>query len=522
MVVLLLLLVAYVFNRGLALGVDQGTTDRLRFHAVPVALATLYHGFPHDYTSRTQLALTFQDKGPSIDSKIEFVRSMKGVDPNGEKYYWAADDRGMADYVIAAFKLFKPRETSLYKFYFLLLLTAVSAYIAAYYRSPTMLALAIFTVAGLGAFQPVLPLVDGQAFFALVKSDLRASPVGLFEPRILDILTMLSVLHIALFSVRTTRLTFVVVLALLVQIIIFFFCYHARSSLGWQLLAMFILAAVAVIRVIPALRQFPRLPIGTALIAFLPMITLLAGMGALSVYKHSAYDPRYFEDMGGRTFWHNALMGLGSSSRNAWEIYKLKHGEYKVGFDDRMIVEAVLHHVATEKKIALPPDWNSKFILESLGGHQQFDWKTYEIYARDLYWDIWSKHKQRVLALYLFKKPVDSIKTVARTIVNKRGSTLSETQIRKAAGLYFNPYDLPLFIFVLGAIALAYGGLTRCRDIWVAVAILGCASLIPSVAFYSAVLTQGGMFILICIALYLLLPPILQFGVRRYFAPVHQ
>lgn len=519
MVILLLLLVAYVFNRGLGLGLDQGSTDRIRFHAIPVAIASLYHGFPHDYTSRKQLALTFQDMGPSIDEKIEFVRTMPGVDPNGEKYYWAADDRGMADYVIAAFKLFGPRETSLYMFYFLLLIVALSAYIAAYYRSPAMLALAVFTVAGIGAFEPILPLVDEQAFLALVKADGRGSPVGLFEPRILDILTMLSVLHIVLFAARTNRLTPVVVLALLVQITIFFFCYHARSSLGWQLLAMIILAAAAVVRIILALRRFPRPPIRASAIAFLPMIMLLAGMGALSAYKHSAYDPRYFEDMGSRTFWHNALMGLGTSSKDKSEKYKVGHEDYKVGYDDRMIVEAVLRYMTVEKKISLPPEWNSLFILESLGGHQQFDWKAYEIHARDLYWEIWSKHKLRVLSLYAFKKPLQSVKAVVRNMIEKRGKTLSENQIRKAAGLYFNPYDLPLFLFVLSAVALAFGGLTRCRDIWVAAAVLGCASFIPSVAFYSAVLTQGGMFILICIVLYLLVPVILQFGVHRYLAP---
>jgi hypothetical protein len=132
------------------------------------------------------------------------------------------------------------------------------------------------------------------------------------------------------------------------------------------------------------------------------------------------------------------------------------------------------------------------------------------------------QHKGRVIALYLFRIPADSIKTIVLYMVDKRGSALGGEDARKVAGLYFNPYDLPLFLFVLSAIALAFSGLARCKDIWVAVAVLGCASFIPSVAFYSAVLTQGGMFILICIALYLLVPVILQFGARRYLASANQ
>jgi len=94
LVIFLFALLVYLFGRGVALGLERGSTDRVKFHAIPVAMAPLYHGFPHDYTSRKQLALTFQDTSQPIDSKIEFVRTMPGVDREGDKYYWAADDRG--------------------------------------------------------------------------------------------------------------------------------------------------------------------------------------------------------------------------------------------------------------------------------------------------------------------------------------------------------------------------------------------------------------------------------------------
>jgi len=463
LIILLAVLVIYVFNRGVSLGVDQGTTDRLRFHAIPVAIATLYHGFPHDYTSRKQIALTFQDIEPHVNEKIQLMRTAPGIDVNGEKYYWLADDRGLADFVIWAFKLFGPQESSFYNFYFLLLLISLSAYVFAYYRHTEMLVLAIFFVAGIGALMP-LPLLSSGSGFLSVSVNSQASPVGIFESRFFDVLSMLPILHIALFAGRTSHINKISVGLLLAQVFVFVFLYHARSSLGWQIVGLILFALILLAIKWRFFKERFLLwnpvppPVYGVSIA---IAAIIFGLMSLSAYKHLRYDPKYFAEMGTRTFWHNALMGLGSPAPLAWDTFPAQGGDYKVGFDDGMIVDAVIRYSQNNRKEFAEVNWNRVDILNSLGGHNDFDWLKYEVVARKLYWDIVLTNKIRVFKIYALKKPWQSIKTVIRTMLDRPGSSAKEKEIRAERALYFSPWGLPLVAFIFFASLLGCRGWVR-------------------------------------------------------------
>lgn len=521
LVILLGALVIYVFNRGVSLGIDQGTTDRLRFHAIPVAIATLYHDFPHDYTSRKQIALTFQDTGPHVNEKIQLMRAAPGIDRDGEKYYWAADDRGLADFVIWSFKLFGPQESSFYKFYFVILLVSLVSFVIAYYRQREMLVLAIFFVAGIGALMPVLLLTSGSNFLSIASTSAHESPVGIFESRLFDVLSLLPIMHIALFSGRTARINKGSIGLLLIQVFIFFFLYHARSSLGWQLVGLtlfsFVLLAIKW-RLLKERFLFwrPEPPSLSRISAAIGVVII--GLSVLSAYKHYKYDPKYFAEMGARTFWHNALMGLGSPSRSTWDIFPAKGGDYKVGFGDGWIVDAVIKYAKNNKEEFGEMNWNRVDVLNSLGGHSNFDWSSYEGVARKLYWDIVTSNKVRVFKIYAFVKPWQSIKTVIRTMVDRPGSSAKEKEIRSDRGLYFSPLGFPLVIFIiLSSLLGCREWINSTQDIQLALFIFLLCGFIPSVAFYSAVLTQGGIFILTALCIYAAVPYLMRWIFYRYF-----
>ena len=52
-------LVCLLFATDRRLGLHQFASTRYRFHAIPVAMSTLYHHRPHDYTALRNLAMRF-------------------------------------------------------------------------------------------------------------------------------------------------------------------------------------------------------------------------------------------------------------------------------------------------------------------------------------------------------------------------------------------------------------------------------------------------------------------------------
>src|SRR5262249_50273269 len=123
------LLLALLYRTDREQELYKATSHRYRFHAIPVALAQLYHKAPHDYTSYKHIAHRFQDTSRDTDELIQEVVHHRYVPPEEPAvYYWVADDRGLSDYASAAFRLYGPHVKSLTRFYFLLLAVAVGLF----------------------------------------------------------------------------------------------------------------------------------------------------------------------------------------------------------------------------------------------------------------------------------------------------------------------------------------------------------------------------------------------------------
>ena len=105
-----------------------------------------------------------------IDERI--ARAVKRPPPAGDPtYYWAADDRGMGDYVIGAFALFGPRAESLYLFYFVVLGASVMLFLADLGWHPLAAALLVFALAAIYTCTRVIPLGNLTVYASTQTSD---------------------------------------------------------------------------------------------------------------------------------------------------------------------------------------------------------------------------------------------------------------------------------------------------------------------------------------------------------------
>jgi hypothetical protein len=452
-------------------------SNRTRFHAIPVALSQLYHGRKHDYSAYRSIAVPFHGERPLAELLDQF--SKPGVACDGA-YYWTADDRGLSDYVCAAFLLFGPKVASFGKLYVVILTLSLLLFIVAHWRDAAALLLLVFCLCGIDVLVHVLPI--GATVYT-PSGDIWHEPIGLCESRIFDMLSFVAVLHLSLLACGRQPLTALRLGATVAQVALFVFLYHARSSLGWQVLAVGVLTTACVWR---AWRSGGAWAL--ALRPAVPLAILIAGLACLSAWKTIAYNRRYFAERGHRTFWHNALMGLTHPKLRA---------EYDLDVDDEKIVELVLKHMRRRNDPRLTVEWTTRTVLDSLGtGTAAIDWTVYEQVAREVYWEIGTAHPGLVLSSYLVCKPC-GVASLLHQLARPAAAVHHAYRLQP-----FRPWPLAV---VLAAIALVRT--TDLRRNWRRHALLlACLlpfSLIPAVAFYPAVPTMMGFLTTVLIAVYL-------------------
>lgn len=495
-----MLVVATLFLRGWQLGLVDSVTTRLRCHAIPVAISFLYHNQPHDYTAIKEIAFPFQGAVPLqqlIDEAIHKEITQR------DTYYWVVDDKGFGDFVIIAFKLFGAKLSSMYLLWFVCLAFSVGLFLISFRKNLSSLALLGMTLVGVLAAISVLPLAVEEDFVS-PKVGRLLSTISLYEPRFLDVLAMIPAVHLCLFALRRAwPPNGLQVAGLLGQGVFFFFLYHARSSLGWQIVAV---AAVAALLIAVRLYRRKQSPSGRAVQIVSPALVLallVMGLASLSLYQRATYNPRYFEDMGARSFWHNALIGL----KDAPFI----QAEYGFQYSDLVAVQAVINFARQGECAGGVDKLVPQELLDSLGGHGEKNWYAYENCARKLYFHIWKTHPLPLLRLYLLTKPQISLSVISHVVRDTGDPLVDATRDRLDIGWY--PFKGLTFALAIVVLVIASSVLYRRRkQLLVLLAILFVASLIPSVSFYAGILSMGGTFVIITVLCYLFL----LLGVRHF------
>jgi len=468
------------------LGLDQRVSTRYRFHAIPVALSMLYHHQPHDYTAIRPLAMRFQDPARALDDEIRDSIHVNYADDEG-RYFWVADDRGLADFVLASFALFGPHVSSLSDFLLALLVLTLVLYTLGYWRTPAALLLPITVLFGWLALAQVLidrlPFPNAQGCWG--------EEVALTESRMFDVLALVSVLHLAILAGSRIPLTPFAWATAIPQVALLLFLYHARSSLGWQYLALFSIVALRVARWgVQRIRHVDHTPLQTLNRPLLVGLVLGISLFGLKQYQHWVYHRHYTQEYGQRTFWHNALMGLA--------FHPALRMELPMAYcDDRNAVDLVLGRMAEADPALDRNQWNWQAALNSLGNHNRFDWNRYESTARSIYFTVWRDHPGEMVECYALHKPLAVWRQV-RLIAS-----------RLARGLVRG--RMPELFIGLIVVSLALGAITvmsrrdpplrnQMQSLARLMGILIPFSLIPGLAFYPAVTTVA-CFMLLAVSL---------------------
>ena len=502
---LCLLLIGVIFQRGLQLSLVDSVGVRIQYHVLPVAVSVLYHGHPHDYTALRAVAIPFQ----SADAPQQLLKSaVETIINTREVYYWVADDKGFADFAILAFKFFGPKTSSLYLMWFACLTLTTLVFLKSFDSHSWCLGL--LSLALIGAYTAVstLPMVSAGNFLGVQGVDQQPS-VGIYEPRFLEVLSMIPVLHFCLFPLcRSFASSRWQIVALLGQTFFFFFLYHARSSLGWQLIAMIVfLSIVFYYRVWRSRKKYVR-KVSRFLLPVFALTALFFGLITLSIYKHFSYNPRYFQDMGVRTFWHNALIGVSEPEIAA--TYELAYGDLEVA---SAVIKYSQQGVCQSYVTRLDPQG----LLNSLGGHGEKNWFIYEDCAKKFYLFLWKEHSFRMAYNYLIINPSKAL-IILWKISKSAQFSISEA-VRDQFSIGWHPLSgIPLAFAIITLIIVNKSFVRRRAPLLTILLILLITSLVPSLLFYPAILTLSGFFVTLTMLCYLFLLLGARASIRWLFA----
>lgn len=472
-------LVVMFYITGLYQKLYYSEDARIRIHAIPIAISTLYQGHKHDYRGWRSTALPFQSphlnrlKDKFINERIQFP-----VNKDEGHYNWVADDRGYADFVIGAFALFGPHMKSLYHFWFLIFLISITLFILSFKKHPWALAFAALLILGVHSAAMLLKLIHVEC--------------PLFEPRYLDVLSLFPMFHLIFAAVFLKKEEIKKHLFLIIgQLIIFLFLYHARLSLSWQIVAIIGASLSAclirrkLIHIIPAISV---------------VILLFGGLISLNIYKHLTYHKSYFQEMGVRTIWHNALMGL--------HIKEFPEN----AVCDFAIAKVVINYARNSN---LYPTSIQKLepqqLLNTLGGYGTADWVAYENCAKKFYWTLVMQNKWSAFKLYLFQKPKKLLSDLHAPIESIYGKLERMKKNKISSNPLHLIYLIPFaFILFLSADAL-YAQRKKLLGVLTVVFLSG---MIPSIIFYTCILTRGGLSATAVVLFYLIITVLAYMGYK--------
>ena len=367
-------------------------TNRLRYHAIPVAISQLYHERAHDYTAYRSLAHRFQGGG-QLEDLIDFAIAHE-VPEDDPTYFWTADDRGLSDFVYLSFKLFGPGMRSIFLFWFLLLALSVLAYLLAF--SHDRLALSVLNLTCL-AIVVCIPVYVRSQGFEFSELSIHISESRLFE--FLAGVATIFFIYSAACETRLARGRWLV--GMILQALLLAFLLHNRSSLAWLFVSLITYSAIVLIF---RHRRFGRRALQGAQIA-IPLVIVMAWV-AVPTYHAVMFHPSYKGEIGPRTVWHNFLMGMYYSPTFARDFSL-------TGVSDAQAVDAVLTHMKNTSDARLDETWNTTHILNSLGSHNEFSWRTYEAVAKEMVFGKMSANPGATLRLFLLDKPAAIFNTVA-------------------------------------------------------------------------------------------------------------
>jgi hypothetical protein len=476
--------------------------------AIPPALSEIYFGHHVRYTSLEGVSSFYEQQlqGKARDSEHinpiieELVRRAKSGRPIDRRYrLLGGDDKGIVDFVKFSFRVFGPRVEGLTYTYFLFLAASLFLYVAAYSRSPACL---ILVTALLASECLIIPAIAYHQQLGSLLA-LRAFPL----------LSLVATLHCVLYCSSTGGFALRKLALCTPQLALVVFVIHVRSTAMWQLMTIFVLAALKlmihsapwVVRSVRARRV--RLPLRAGFLQGLRpacalCVLVLVGWLGLSVYRSVAYPREYREgeQILTRVFWHNLYSGLAFSPRLA--------RRYHLRVDDVSIIRATGRYLLESHR-----ELTWRCIGGESPGYAKIRWTEYDQVVGQMYRSHMLRYPADFLLAHAYYKPV----SIARhllwlwgvrrlppdlelfcspdigDVVKEQVRALSDRLARDPWRGLRNP--LAWLLVLVSGLVLGGGDKAEVRRVFAAAAVVTCGAFMPPIIGYPSAHTVAEAFV---------------------------
>jgi hypothetical protein len=467
---LLLSLLVLVFSASFMLGIQTKQRDVLFYpsyrttYSIAVALSMMrqprapsYQAYEaivnelkaHGFTQE-QWGVTGRD--PAIVNQAINAALRIPIQPGGQTQRIQANDLGYAHFIFLAFKLFGATLSSIYYFYFLLLLISVLAFVAQFHSSRFMLfVLSLYLTA--------------HIFVVAYCTEFGLSIGSIANSRTFSALGLLPALHLA--SMLLARVPFgaLSIATALLQSLLLSFVISCRYDVMWEAGLVVSTALVWAPYLVLSTRGKPLYRLSN-LRRLWPAAVLMAALLAMQVLQSGAAGPSYDKDSGKHLVWHEILLGMLSVDGQLIQKYAGMDAATTSQYvwDDRVACEAVRHYLShLDVSSRSAPRYDCDAATNIFGG----DSGEYDAIA------------QRVVAQIIMEQPLAVLRGVK--------SKLYDQLQRFSSNLHLRNLILPLLAFF--ACFLIYGVAIRfvpdwhgtSRAILLGVISVTCALITPAI-----------------------------------------
>ena len=247
------------------------------------------------------------------------------------------NDLGYSDFIHLSFILFGPKVSSLYDFYFLLLLTSTLAFIAQFYRSRFLLLV-------LSAYMAV-------HLFLLVYCSSFGPPIGsIANDRTFTALGILPTLHLIAQLFDRGRVRPIVLATGLLQALLLAFVISCRFEAMWEVAAILAVAGLVGVSLVLQARTEPILRRARRLRSLWPAAFLVVILAGFHARVELVTDSIYQNEAKTHIVWDSVLIGFLSNDSSLFQEYTGRDRSLwdKYVLSDELGCEAVKHYLRSK------------------------------------------------------------------------------------------------------------------------------------------------------------------------------
>jgi hypothetical protein len=355
--------------------------------AIPPVLSAQLFGHAVRYTSLNTVSDQFyrglerrSRKADGLDATMDEIARLNRSQVGAEYRLLGPEDKGIVDFVAAAFRVFGRHTRAITWLYLIVILASGLALLVASRGSLAIVAWLVFFLLSHALLTPMVTLNPQLGSYLA----LRAIPA----------ISMVACFHLLFFALRPTArplyLTLVILQALLVV-----FAIHLRTTAQWQVVAVALVACSLVVA--RAWRDRRPSLFGSVrrhAVAGVPVAALALGLVGLQIYRSVAYPVEYQrgDQILTRGVWHNVISGFAFHPAFA-EREQLR-------IDDVSIMRAVGRYLMANGRA---DEW------AAMGGETRnlagLRWASYEPAAREFLLHICRTEPDVCLSTALYYKP---------------------------------------------------------------------------------------------------------------------